>query len=258
MKQGGYYIGGIILLILGYVIGVIHPIKYFQFTYDATPISRAEHIKIFVSIGAAFLTFCAVVVALFKEKILFTFNKPKISIEKPSVKSNLEVITDKKQLGRNEVIEATMYVSRLVIKNSGNSAATDVAISLEKLEFKETNFTISSPFEPRGESLIWNNNQEKINILPNSEKLINIIEIFAPKKTSTPEGKTEIHEDAQLIIGNYYDCDKRTRAGVWTATFVLHAKNHKHITFSLNVEWQGKWKGRLSDFEGEYKYDIIN
>lgn len=248
----------IVIIILAFFIGIINPFKLLSFELDQTPISRAEYVKILISIIAAFLTFCAVSVALFKEKILATFSRPNLVIAKPAQKANFEVITDKMMGNKNEIIEATMYCSRLLIKNIGNTAATEVAISLEKLVFKEHNYTITNLFEPSGESLKWNNNQEKINILPNSEKLINIVEIFAPKKTSTPEGKTEIEQDAELIIGNFKECNKKTKPGVWTATFVIHAQNHKHMLFDVNIEWQGKWKGRLSDFETEYKYTISN
>lgn len=258
MKKQYKYLIFIILFVISYTIGCLYPLKFFLLTYDNTPISKAEHIKILISIIAAFLTLCAVTVALFKEKILSIFTKPNLSIEKPTIKPNLEIISDKMQIAKNESIEATMYVSRLVVKNYGNSAATDVAISLEKLEFKEHNYSINNSFEPSGEPLLWNNFKDKINILPNSEKMINIVEIFSPKKTSTPEGKTEIQQEAEIIIGNFKNCNKKTRPGVWEATFVLHAQNHKHITFVVNVEWQGKWKSRLTDFENEYKYTLNN
>ena len=236
----------------------MHPLKYLQFEYDNAPISRVEIFKIWISVIAAFLTLCAVTVALFKEKILSLFSKPKLIIEMPPNKPNMEVISDQMKIAKNEVIEATKHISRLVIKNIGNTVATDVAITLEKLDFKELNANdIFVQYEPPGEPLQWNNNQDKVNIMPNGEKLINIVEIFAPKITSTPDGKAEAESGAELIVGNLNGCDKRRRAGVWTATFVLHAQNHKHMTFTISIEWQGRWKGRLADFVGGYSYKII-
>lgn len=254
-KKWPWYVS-IILLVLGYIIGCFHPIEYFQFEHDNVEISRAESVKIVISIIAAFLTFCAVIVALFKEKLLTKFNKPKIIIDKPA-KANIEIRSDKKYITKNETIEATQYNSRLLIKNTGNTVAIDVTLILEKLEFKETKYgTITNTFEPPGDIIKWYNRDEKIQILPNSEKLINIVEIFPPKKSTTPEGK-ETSQEAELIIGNYKECSHRSKAGQWTATFVLHSQNHKHISFAVNIEWHGKWHGRLVDFENEYTYDII-
>jgi hypothetical protein len=257
MRRWFFYVSAL-LIIAAYVIGSSHPLKYLEFEYDKTPVSRVEIIKIWISVVAALLTFCAVTVALFKEKILAIFTKPKLVIEMPTDKPNREVISDQMQVSKNEVIEAAKHISRLVIKNNGNTVATDVAITLEKLNYKELNANdIVLQYEPPGEPLLWNNNQDKVNIMPNGEKLINIIEIFAPKITSTPDGKAEVEQGAELIVGNFKDCDKRTRAGVWTATFVLHAQNHKHMTFTISIEWQGKWKGRLADFVGGYSYKLI-
>lgn len=257
MKKWYYYVYAFAIF-AAYFIGSSNPFKYLQFEYDNTPVSRIEIIKIWISVIAAFLTLCAVTVALFKEKILGIFNKPKLVIEMPSDKPNKEVISDQMQVAKNEVVEATKHISRLVIKNKGNTVATDVAITLEKLDYRELNANdIVLQYEPPGVSLQWNNNQDKVNIMPNGDKLINIIEIFAPKTTSTPDGKGEVEQGAELIIGSFNECDKRTRAGVWTATFVLHAQNHKHMTFTVSIEWQGKWKGRLVDFVGGYSYKII-
>tara|TARA_R110000851_G_scaffold310283_2_gene470014 strand:+ start:10617 stop:11399 length:783 start_codon:yes stop_codon:yes gene_type:complete len=256
MRKWYIYVS-VFLIITAYFIGSSHPLKYLQFEYDQTPVNRIEVIKVLVSIISAFLTFSAVTVALFKEKILALFNKPKLNIEMPSDKPNREIIADKIQIEKDDIIEATKHISRLIIKNKGNTVATDVGISLEKLEYRELNANnISLPYEPSGEPLQWNNNQDKVNIMPKGEKLINIVEIFAPKLTSTPDGKSEVEQDAELIIGNFRDCDKLTKAGVWTATFVLHAQNHKHITFIVTIEWQGKWKGRLVDFEEGYSYKL--
>jgi hypothetical protein len=257
MKKWCYYVCPL-LIAVGYFIGSLSPLKYLQFDYDNTSVSRVEIIKIWISIVAAILTFCAVTVALFKEKILGIFNKPKLMVELPSDKPNKEVISDKMQVNKNETVEAIKHISRLVIKNNGNTVATDVAITLEKLDYKELNANdIVLQYEPPGVSLQWNNKQDKVNIMPKGEKLINIIEIFAPKITSTPDGKAEVDQGAELIVGDYIDCDKRRKAGVWTATFVLHAQNHKHMTFTVSIEWQGKWHGRLADFVGGYTYKII-
>ncbi len=257
MRKWFFYVSAF-LIFVAYIIGTMHPLKYLEFEYDKTPVSRVEIIKVWISVIAAFLTLCAVTVALFKEKILGIFSKPKLVIEMPTDKPNKEVISDQMQVAKNEVLEATKHISRLVIKNIGNTVATDVAITLEKLDYKELNANdIVLQYEPPGESLQWNNNQDKVNIMPNGDKLINIVEIFAPKITSTPDGKAEVESGAELIVGNFNGCDKRTKAGVWTATFVLHAQNHKHMTFTVGIEWQGKWKGRLTDFVGGYTYKLI-
>lgn len=257
MRKWFFYVSAL-LIVAAYIIGASHPLKYLEFEYDKTPVSRLEIIKIWISVIAAFLTFCAVTVALFKEKILSIFSKPKLVVEMPSDKPNREVISNQMQIAKNESLEATKHISRLVISNKGNTVATDVAITLEKLDYKELNANdIVLQYEPPGVPLQWNNNQDKVNIMPNGQKLINIVEIFAPKMTSTPDGKGAVEQGAELIIGNYEECDKKTRAGVWTATFVLHAQNHKHMTFTVSIEWQGKWKGRLVDFVGGYSYKLI-
>lgn len=243
--------------ITAYILGCVIPLKCFLFDidYSASKISQIEFVKIIISIIAAVLTLFAILVALFKERILSSINKPILSVELPTGKPIFEDVSRKMSVDRDEIIEAEKYISRLCVKNKGNVSATGVEFFLESLEFRALNSTIEEKFETSGDSLKWNNQKETINIPPGSEKVINIIEVFAPIKTATPDSDN-VKENAKIIVGNY-ETQRKYSSGIWTATFTIYAQNHKHLNVRVKVEWKGKWKPRLTEFEGEYKYQII-
>lgn len=247
----------IVAVVIVYMLGCMFPLNFFKLEVKREEITQVELIKIFISVISALITSSAVIVALFKEKILGRFNRPLLTIEKPNIKPTYEHISDQKTFKKGEIIKSSKYTSRLKIRNLGNVAATNVELFLEKIDYKSINSEIEENFEPPGDSIVWGNSKENINILPNSEKLINIVEIFAPQNTSTPESST-MSTNAELIIGNFVDCTKKNTGGVYTAHFVLHAQNHKHLAFKVRIEWKGKWKDRLTDFETEYDYKILN
>ncbi len=73
---------GISIAIIAYLIGNWIPIKYLNPTIDFTSIKSAEYYGLIISSISAFVTFLAVVIALFKDDIRkkWIFSKIELSI----------------------------------------------------------------------------------------------------------------------------------------------------------------------------------
>lgn len=245
------YILLIIPLIVGYLVGIFFPIEILKPNFtDTDIINKTQYYKILISIISTFITFCAVIVALFKDDLRAYWKRPKIEFIKPS-QFTIEEFNNNSDSSSNTLI-ATKYISRIEIKNNGNIPAINTEIFLEKLDFKEKNATILQPIECYGKPLVWNGTESTSMILPvGSKKLIDIITIVAPEKTSKPDSQT-IKTPSKIIIGDIVNKKEHSK-GTWYATYGLYAQNHKTISFKIEMEWNGVWKTRLTEFSSQYQ-----
>jgi len=238
--------------IAGYILGNFIPIEIFKPKFIDESISKTEYYKIMLSIVSAFITFCAVLVALFKDDFREYWKRPRIQFHTPNdiTIEDLSASLESETTGDN--IYANKYISRIEVKNIGNLPALNSEVYLDKLEFIAKNTSIAQAIECPGTALEWNGADiQNIIIPPGGKKLINIIEVTPPEKISTPESE-KTNKPACLIIGNIKSTREQPN-GKWIATFSLYAQNHKPVSFKLEIEWTGVWKNRLTEFNNQFK-----
>jgi hypothetical protein len=135
----------------------------------------------------------------------------------------------------SDIPVAKRYYSRIEVKNIGNMPALNAEIYLDKLEYIPKDSTISQNIECSGAALNWNGSESHTIIIPpGGKKLIKIV------------------KPPLLTIGEIEN-NKETAKGKWTATFSLYAQNLKPISFTVEIEWNGIWKTRLTEFKKLYK-----
>jgi hypothetical protein len=244
---------GIVLSILMYLIGNWLPLKYFKPNIVDIPIEKVEYYKLLISSVSTTITFLAVLVALFKDDLREFWKFPKIVFNYPSAMT-VEITSEPNNSESGEMLQATKYISRMEVYNSGNLPTMNAEIYLEKLEFTPKDSTIPQHIETSGTPIKWNgSNSESIIIPPGGKKLINIVEITAPEKTSLPDSE-KTNKPPVLNIGNISNSKEKTK-GKWKAMYSLYAQNHKATSFTIEIEWNGLWKGRLTEMSNYYKIE---
>lgn len=244
---------GIILLvvIIGYLVGLVFPYHFFQPDFDQTDkLTKAEYYRIVIAIISALITFCAMIVALFKDDFREYWKRPKIRFVQPK---NFTV--EDKDSSESETpttdnfIIVNKYISRMEIINEGNLPALNAEIYLDNLTFTPKTSTIEQNIETTSSALIWNgSNSISIIIPPGGKKLIKIAEVTSPEKFSTPDSP-QTSKSSCITIG---DIKSEKEKGTWKAKFTLYAQNHKPTSFEIEIEWDGLWKSRLTEFKNHY------
>jgi hypothetical protein len=100
--------------------------------------------------------------------------------------------------------------------------------------------------------LNWNGAESTTIIIPpGGRKLINVIEVTAPEKVSTPDSP-RTNNFSRLIIGTIANHEEHKK-GKWNAKFSFYAQNHNPISFEIEIEWNGLWKNRLTEFNNHFQ-----
>ncbi|WP_298153891.1 hypothetical protein [Flavobacterium sp.] len=244
-KKWGIIIG---VVALGYLIGLVFPYHFFQPSFnESDPITKAEYYRIVIAIISAMITFCAMIVALFKDDFREYWKRPKIKFIEPS---NLTIEDKENSESENATSESHIivnkYISRIEVLNEGNLPAQNAEIYLDNLTFTPKNSSIQQHVETTSTALEWNGNgSSSIIIPPGGKKLVRIAEITAPEKFSTPDS-TQTAKAATITIG---DLESTEQKGTWKAKFTLYAQNHRPTSFDITIEWDGQWKSRLTEFK---------
>jgi hypothetical protein len=248
-----YKIGVIILaVIIGYLLGNFIPSNIFKPDFTGEAINKEEYYSLLVSVISAGITFCAVLIALFKDDLRELWKRPIIEFLTPDEMTIEDLNSSLESETSNDNPISNRYISRIVVKNTGNMPALNAEIYLDKLEYIPRDSSISQNLECSGSALKWNGTEaHSIIIPPGGKKLIKIVEIEAPEKISTPESE-RLSKPPVLFIGEIENVKDKTK-GKWTATFNLYAQNHKPTSFTVEIEWNGVWKTRLAEFKTLYK-----
>lgn len=241
---------GIILsvVIIGYIIGLVFPYHFFKPNFeDSDSLTKAEYYRIVVAIISAMITFCAMIVALFKDDFREYWKRPKIKFIEPSNLTIEDKDTSESENASSEShIIVNKYISRIEVLNEGNLPALNAEIYLDHLTFTPKNSTIEQYIETTSTALEWNGSGSSLIIIPpGGKKLVKIAEITSPEKFSTPDS-VQIAKAATITIG---DLESNEQKGTWKAKFTLYAQNHRPISFDITIEWDGQWKSRLTEFK---------
>ncbi len=253
MKKELKILLAVVVLIIVYVIGMWFPLEILKPNYKDELINKSEYYRLLISIISAFITFSAVIVALFKDDIREYWKYSKIDFNSPA-NITIEDRNDDGDSQSDDLIQVRRFLSRIEVQNSGNLPTMNAEIYLDKLEFIPNDSTIPQYVETTGTPIKWNGaNSETIIIPPGGKKLINVVEVIAPEKISLPDSAKE-SKPAKLIIGNIEN-KLGDNKGKWNATFTLYAQNVKATSFVINIEWNGIWKNRLTEMSNYFKIE---
>lgn len=242
----------ILAIIAGYLIGNFIPTELFRPKFINETLNKGEYYSLLISIISAAITFFAVLTALFKDDLRELWNRPIIQFSTPDEMTTEDLNSALESETANYTPIANRYISRIVVENIGKMAALNAEMYLDKLEFTPKDTSISQNLECSGSALKWNGTEShSIIIPPGGKKLIKIVEITQPEKISTPES-AKLHNPPKLTIGEIQNIKDKLK-GTWTATFSLYAQNHKPTSIIVEIEWNGVWKTRLTDFKKYYK-----
>jgi hypothetical protein len=247
-KIGLLFIAGIV----GYSIGNYIPVELLKPNFTDENLNKGEYYRLLISIISALITFMAVLVALFKDDLREIWKRPIINFATPDeitiedLSSNIESETV------NDTPISNRYISRIEVINTGNLPAINAEIYLDKLEFTPKDSTIVQNIEASSSALKWNGTESNTIIIPpGGKKLIKIAEITPPEIISTPESE-KLNKPPILSIGDISNTKDKSK-GKWTAKFSLYAQNHKPTSFTIDIEWNGVWKTRLTEFKNHYQ-----
>jgi hypothetical protein len=248
-----YKIGLLILaIIVGYIVGNYIPLEILKPNFTDTSLSKGEYYRLIVSIISAFITFFALFIALFKDDIREQWKRPRILFILPDKHTVEDTNSSLDAESGAETIKAKRYLTRIEIQNNGNLPALNCEMYLDKLEFIPKDTSISQNIECSSAPLGWNGtDSQTIIIPPGGKKLIDILEVTAPEKISTPNSAST-NNKSSLIIGTIPN-DKDQSKGKWNAKFSLYAQNHNPVSFEIEVEWNGLWKNRFTEFSSHFQ-----
>lgn len=242
----------IIAVIVGYVVGNYIPIEILKPNFTDTSLSKGEYYRLIVSIISAFITFFALFIALFKDDIREQWKRPQIQFELPEKHTVEDTDSSLDAESGAETIKAKRYLTRIEIQNNGNLPALNCEMYLDKLEFIPKDTSISQNIECSSAPLKWNGtDSQTIIIPPGGKKLVDVLEVTAPEKISTPNSAKTNNKSALIIgtIPNHKDQSK----GKWKAIFSLYAQNHNPVSIEVEIEWNGLWKNRLTEFSSHFQ-----
>lgn len=167
-----YKIGFLILAgISGYLLGNFVPLELFKPNFSNETLNKGEYYRLLISIISAVITFCAVLVALFKDDLRELWKKPIIQFSTPDEMTIEDLNSSLESETANDIPISNRYISRIEVKNVGNMPALNAEIYLDKLEYIPKDSTISQSLECSGSALKWNG--ISFNYYPTWRKKIN-------------------------------------------------------------------------------------
>lgn len=250
--------GIIALVVLGYVIGQFLPTEYLKPTVNTNTVNLSDYYGLLIQAIAAIATFLAVVAALFREEIRswWKFVKLDYSIPEDKFREVISSNTSNSGDGLNTPIEAEKYLCEMEIVNSGTISSITSEIVLESLHYKSNYSNNKKPIEAMGIPLNWGKTDEsRVTIPPNGKKKIPILELIPPDKESSPDGNEDTTIPKLMIKGIQTEITEID--GVWTATYLIYSSNSKPNRFKLEIKWNGKWHGRMTEMKECLTIELI-
>lgn len=229
-------------MFIGYLFGECQFLNLFDYDYSVdskityTPL---EYTNYATNIATAFLTFAAVVIALFKESIVGLIWHPRLEITVDSPKGFSE------ELNEDAIpLKANSYKSTLVFENKGNSEAGNCELYINEIK---TGIDVNhlKTFKKHGlvEPLKWGEGTS-VDIPQGKARTFEILEIMA--RTSTPTGALDSTPLAINIKGTKaltFSDD----AKVISIEYCLKHNLGRQENFTVFVEWTGKWHNRKTE-----------
>lgn len=243
----------ILLCILGlavltsYLIGSFCPVDFLRPNLVNKDITLNEIYTRVATIIAAFMTFLAVMVALFKEDIRKYWEYAKLELKTRDKKGFREVLEDTPPSTSGQPSKIVQrYESILIIENIGTISAKNCEIYIESLKCNNENYIEPNEVPYNHEPLKWIHNDSASTILHSKGKgYVKIAEIRPQNKVAKPNNK-EIIEPPKIIIGNI-EPSPQFQNGTWNIALLICSENADTTRCILTIKWNGKWHDREAD-----------
>nr|WP_294873522.1 hypothetical protein [uncultured Pedobacter sp.] len=240
-----------------YILGNLLPFKYINIPTDDSPIKKAEHITIIINIASAFVTFLAVIVALFREDLRKLWEYAKLSVSLPDdymIEVYNRTIANSEN-GTNDTLSAVQYSCTISVINSGNLSAENLEIHLEELYYRGIDYQTDQSLHIETQKLKWSDSEDsKITLSSDRHIKLKIVELKGPENQSSPNNETITIPASLQIAGVKNNPDFKN--GKWIASLLISSTNSKSIRFTLEIGWNGKWEGRSSEMKNHFKVEL--
>lgn len=241
----------IIGLIIGIVLGLIGCLFIIQISSDIIlegKCSKPEFIYYLSQILGVFVTFMAVLVAIFGSEIKAMIFRPKCKI----VLSNEEdgIIEKLNDSIGNQPIKANLYDCVLKVINIGNKEITNCELIISKIQYKteERQKHFKDLLSGGYKKIYWySRDEQSINLPAGENREVNLFRIYPSMQTPDERGDSP----ARLSFSGYPLDLKYCQKGVWEVTYKLQTIEKVLSSFNLQISWNGQWCDRLSEMKDE-------
>ncbi len=244
MKNCTWYIIIVVVLIVGYLIGVFFPLCL-RPQVLSEPITKGEYINVFVNVVVAITSVLAILVALFKESILRRLNHPVMDVQ--LLEEGIVENIDREQ--QNPKTDS--YECLIEINNIGNITAEAVDVVVEEVRYSKKDKTDLKQLRgvTGSKKLMWDSSSEEL--LPLIPKEVKLFTIVSPDNFGTP-AKTD-KEELRIKFNGIDLHLRQSQKGYWKVKYYIKHKNGKSVHFSLFVDWDGSWKNRKTEMKDVLK-----
>lgn len=226
-------------LIIGYFLGNFWPIGGLVYSLNDEPVNKGQNFANFISVILAIFTLAAVIVALFKDEIMWNFKR--VSVSADVLCDTVEEFFNESQNGRDPSV--ARFYNQIILKNEGGINAQDCELLVESIEFQGKNdFKSKSLNVPKKEVLI--SGQRRTYIPKNGGR--RECDLFEITASEDPSGSKNI----QFLIANN---PMLIKAGIWTITFCLNMSNSTFKRYCFEIKWNGEWHEHKSNMQIEVK-----
>lgn len=250
-----YIIGILLLLVAGWFLGWLSN-KNMWISYNpGVKHGTWEVIYYIASIITAFGTVGAVVVALFKERLVRLFSHPTLALSMKDDKCFSEDVDSEQQNP-----SSSQYLGILSVSNTGNVVATGCEVYIEKVQYAKTREKrlkdITDAESKR--KLTWE--AAKVDIPVRIPKQILLFKIDRPNSYGTPTAQVNNQTpQCHLFLNGMKLRDNMSEKGVWEITYYINNLETGHSRFRLTIDWNGEWKTRKTEMADvlKVKFEIL-
>lgn len=237
----------IILLIVGYFIGVFLPLNI-RPEIVSKPLTSGEYYYYFITTCGVIATFLTVIVALFKDDIIQLLKRVKFKFEFME-NQELHEVTENIQGTK----KATKYYSVSNLVNIGNISADNCKLFIDKIIFTSDNKTNTILTESKPVYLL--DSKERVYIPSQGKIPLHLFELLQPQKSSTPDGQRNDILSKLRILG-YSDINVE-KGGEWKCLYSLHSSSMQiPQCFEVKISWDGNWEHRLTEMSSNLKVEL--
>lgn len=240
----------IVGLIIGIVLGLIGCLFIIQISSDIVlegKCSKPEFIYYLSQILGVFVTFMAVLVAIFGSEIKAMIFRPKCKIVLTNNDGIIEKLSDSLY---NQSKKADLYDCILKIMNVGNKGISNCELIISKVQYKadDRQKRFKDLLQNGYKRIYWYSRDElAINLPVGDNREVRLFRISPSMQTPDEKGSSP----ARLSIIGYGLDPKYSQKGTWKVTYKLLTQEKVLETFSVVFFWSGQWQDRLTEMKEE-------
>jgi len=249
-----YIICILILLGIGWFIGWMSSSVWLSYNRKVQ-YGMLEIVYYIATIITAFSTLGAVIVALFKERLVRLFSYPALKLSMKEDKCFSEDVDSEQQ---NPV--SSQYLGILNVENNGNIIATGCEVFIEKVQYakaRDKRMRDITDAESK-RKLMWE--AAKVDVPVNISKQIMLFKINNPNAYGTPSAPdSKVCVQSHLQLNGMKLRDNMSGKGVWEITYYINNYETGHLRFRLTIDWNGEWKTRKTEMADvlKVKFDTL-